>query len=56
MVMNKDLLDYMKHLVWMNSLINQEVEEPVLEFQSTLNKIKKDISKTEDPHQILMHI
>jgi len=54
--MNKDLLDFMKPHQWINSLTMSEVEELVLEFQSPVNKTKKDISKTEDQAQTLMLI
>lgn len=54
--MNKDLQDFMKPHQWINSLTMSEVEELVLEFQSPVNKTKKDISKTEDQAQTLMLI
>jgi len=54
--MNKDLQDFMKLHQWINSLTMSEVEELVLEFQSPVNKTKKDILKTEDQAQTLMLI
>jgi len=54
--MNKDLQDFMKPHQWINSLTMSEVEELVLEFQSPVNKTKKDILKTEDQAQTLMLI